>query len=342
MLHLPGIKHSPGALLMLALITLNLLAWGLAFYLFHQTPALMAASLLAWSYGLRHAVDADHIAAIDNVTRKMMQQGQRPCGIGAWFSLGHSTIVLLASMAIAAAASAFGQKIAWLHQVGSTIGTAISAFFLLMMALVNLVILRDLWHRFATLKRGESGPDDEQTTAVGGIATWLYRPAFRLVSRSWHMYLVGLLFGLGFDTATEIGVLGLSAVGAARGMSAWSIMAFPLLFASAMALVDSLDNLIMLGAYGWAFNKPQRKLYYNMTITATSVAVALGIGGLEALGLMADKFARKGVFWQWVGRLNDSLSNAGFVIVGLFILCWLVSLLNYYLRRYDALLSGKH
>lgn len=340
MLQIPDANRSPGALLMLALTLLNLFAWGLAFYLFHHTPALMAASLLAWCYGLRHAVDADHIAAIDNVTRKMMQQGKRPCGVGAWFSLGHSTIVVLASIAIAATASAFSQKMAWFQAAGGTIGTAVSAFFLLAMALVNLVILRDLWRRFARLKRGEAMADNRQSataTAGGGLASWLYRPAFRLVSKSWHMYLVGFLFGLGFDTATEIGVLGISAASAARGMSPWAIMIFPLLFTCGMALIDSLDNLMMVGAYGWAFNKPQRKLYYNMTITGTSVAVALVIGGLEALGLMVDKLALTGGFWQLIATLNDNLSNAGFAIVGLFIACWLASLLNYRLRGYDAL-----
>lgn len=152
------------------------------------------------------------------------------------------------------------------------------------------------------------------------------------------MYLVGFLFGLGFDTATEIGVLGISAAGASSGMSVWAIMVFPLLFTSGMALIDTLDNLIMVGAYGWAFNKPQRKLYYNMTITGTSVVVALFIGGLEALGLLADKFGLTGGLWNDVAALNDNLGNAGFIVVGLFILCWIASLINYRFKGYDALI----
>ena len=295
----------------------------------------MAASLLAWCYGLRHEVDADHIAAIDTVTRKLMQQGKRPSGVGAWFSLGHSTIVVLASVAIAATASAFQNNMSWFHETGGLIGTAVSATFLLAMALVNMVILSGVWRSFQALKKGQSV--NAEPAAQGGVMSWLFGATFRLVSKSWQMYLVGFLFGLGFDTATEIGVLGISAASASNGMSVWSIMIFPALFASAMALVDTLDNLLMVGAYGWAFNKPQRKLYYNMTITGTSVVVALFIGGLEALGLVMDKFKLSGGIWNAVGAINDNLGDAGFVVAGLFMLCWLVSMLNYRWRGYDAL-----
>ena len=296
---------------------------------------LMAASLLAWGYGLRHAVDADHIAAIDNVTRKMMQQGRRPFAVGAWFSLGHSSIVVLASTAIAATATAFSTQMSWLHDTGSVIGTAVSALFLLAMAFINLVILRSVWRSFRAWKRGE--PVSDEIVSGGGVMSWLFGKTFRLISRSWQMYLVGFLFGLGFDTATEIGVLGISAAGASSGISVWSIMVFPALFASGMALVDTLDNVLMVGAYGWAFSKPQRKLYYNMTITGTSVVVALFIGGLEALGLLMDKFALSGGIWRWVGALNDNLGDAGFVVVGLFVACWALSVLNYRWRGYDNL-----
>lgn len=167
--------------------------------------------------------------------------------------------------------------------------------------------------------------------------SWLFSATFRLVNKSWQMYLVGFLFGLGFDTATEIGVLGISAASASNGMSVWSIMIFPALFASGMALIDTLDNLLMVCAYGWAFNKPQRKLYYNMTITGTSVVVALLIGELEALGLLMDKFNLRGGLWDLIGAVNDNLGNAGFVVVGLFIACWLISMVNYRWRGYDAL-----
>ena len=323
------------AALVLALITANLLAWGWAFAAFGGSGALMAASLLAWGYGLRHAVDADHIAAIDNVTRKMMQQGKRPFAVGAWFSLGHSSIVVLASAAIAATATAFGQQMSWFHETGSVIGTAVSALFLLAMAFINLVILRSVWRSFRAWKQGEKVSDEVMTG--GGMMSWVFGKTFRLINRSWQMYLVGFLFGLGFDTATEIGVLGISAASASSGMSIWSIMIFPALFASGMALVDTLDNVLMVGAYGWAFSKPQRKLYYNMTITGTSVVVALFIGGLEALGLVMNKFSLSGGVWRWIGALNDHLGDAGFVVVGLFVACWVLSVLNYRWRGYDNL-----
>lgn len=330
------LRRQPRAsLLVLVLLLANLAAWCWAWRAFGDNGALMAASLLAWGYGLRHAVDADHIAAIDNVTRKMMQQGQRPFGVGAWFSLGHSSIVVLASVAIAATATAFQQKMGWFHDTGSLIGTAVSAVFLLVMALINLIILRSVWHSFQALKNGE--PVAADVAVSGGMMSALFSRTFRLIGKSWHMYLVGFLFGLGFDTATEIGVLGISAASASHGMSMWSIMVFPALFASGMALVDTLDNILMVGAYGWAFNKPQRKLYYNMTITAASVVVALFIGGLEALGLIMDKFALTGGPWSAIAALSDNLGNAGFVVIGLFALCWLVSIVNYRWRNYDAL-----
>jgi len=330
--------NSRAGLLLTVLVAANFAAWVGALVAFNHSPALMAASLLAWCYGLRHAVDADHIAAIDNVTRKMMQQGKRPFGTGAWFSLGHSSIVTLASVAIAATAAAFQQKMDWFHDVGGVIGTAVSACFLMAMALVNFVIFHGVWRNFRQFKRGKPLAADATEMTTGGIMSWLFNSVFRLASKSWHMYLVGLLFGLGFDTATEIGVLGISAASASSGMSIWSILVFPALFASGMALVDTLDNVIMVAAYGWAFNKPQRKLYYNMTITGTSVVVALFIGGLEALGLLADKFGLKDGIWQWVGALNDNLGNVGFVVVGLFIVCWGVSVVNYRRKDYDALL----
>lgn len=333
-------RNPRASLLLLALLLLNLAAWGWALLTFGSNSSLLAASLLAWCYGLRHAVDADHIAAIDNVTRKMMQQGQKPCGVGTWFSLGHSSIVILATLAIAATATAFSSKMAWFHETGGIIGTSVSAFFLIAIALVNLLILNNVWRAFRRLKKGDTSLSGE-TIAPGGMMSWIFHRTFRLVSKSWHMYLVGFLFGLGFDTATEIGVLGISAAGASNGMSVWSILVFPALFTSGMALIDTLDNIIMVEAYGWAFNKPQRKLYYNMTITGTSVIVALFIGGSEALGLIVENLDLHGKFWNAIATINDNLSNAGFFVVGLFILCWLISMLNYKWKGYDTLFTDR-
>ncbi len=330
--------HKRAFWLLLGLVALNVLAWVWAFALFSQHAGLIAAALLAYGYGLRHAVDADHIAAIDNVTRKLMQQGQRPVAVGAYFSLGHSSIVVLACAAIAATSLLFGEKIGWLHDYGSTIGTLVSALFLFIMAAVNAAILRDIWRRFGQVKRGESFIKTENAHHLqGGVMTKVFRFAFGLVNRSWQMYLVGFLFGLGFDTATEIGLLGISAAGASSGMSVWSIMVFPALFASGMALIDSLDNFVMVGAYGWAFDKPVRKLYYNMTITATSVVIAMGIGGLEALGLLADKLDWHQGGWKIIDTLNDNMGSVGYVAVALFILFWGVSAVNYRMKGYDQL-----
>lgn len=333
--------HTRAFWLLLALAALNLLAWAAAFAAFHHHPALIAAALLAYGYGLRHAVDADHIAAIDNVTRKLMQQGLRPVSVGAFFSLGHSSIVMLACVAIAATSMAFGERIGWLHQYGTTLGTLISSLFLLAMAWLNWLIFKDVYRIFRRVKRGEKPVGQDVALLVngsGGVMTRLYRFAFNLVNKSWHMYLVGFLFGLGFDTATEVGLLSISASGATSGMSVWSIMVFPVLFASGMALIDSLDNFVMVGAYGWAFNKPIRKLYYNMTITAASATIALVIGGLEGLGLLADKLKLQGGLWYGIEILNNNLGSVGYAAIALFVVLWIWSVFNYRRKNYDSLI----
>jgi len=327
------------ALLIGGLLAANLGAWALAILCFHDRPLLLGTAMLAWSFGLRHAVDADHIAAIDNVTRKLMQQGRRPVATGFWFSLGHSTVVVIASVVLAATATAFKDQIEEFHSVGGIIGTCVSAGFLLLIAACNLVVLRRIYLSFRRVAAGETLHEDslEEHLRGGGPLTAILRPAFRLVTRSWHMYPLGLLFGLGFDTATEIAVLGISATQAAQGMDVWMIMIFPLLFTAGMSLIDTIDSVLMLFAYGWAFLKPVRKLYYNMTITAISALVALLIGGIEALGLVADKLELAGPVWGVIGTFNDSLGNIGFLIIGVFVLAWIVSVANYRLRGYHRL-----
>lgn len=326
--------------LLVGLVVANLLAWAWAFIEFGSNPVLMGTALLAYGFGLRHAVDADHIAAIDNVTRKLMQQGKRPIAVGTWFSLGHSTIVVLASFAIAATAMAFKDDMEWFHETGGLIGTLVSSVFLLLFGVLNLVILLSVYKKFKQLKAGHTLPAEELDLLVankGGLMARIFGRLFNLVNTSWHMYPVGFLFGLGFDTATEVGLLGISATSASQGINLWSIMVFPVLFAAGMALIDSLDNFVMIGAYGWAFSKPVRKLYYNITITAASVFVALFIGGVEALGLIADKLELSGGLWAPIAALNDNFGEIGYWIIALFVLCWLISGLNYYLRGYDRL-----
>ena len=315
----------------------NLAAW--AWAAFHDRPALLGTALLAWVFGLRHAVDADHIAAIDNVVRKLMQEGQRPVAVGLFFSLGHSTIVVLASVAVAAAASSMQDRLEATKAIGGVVGTAVSAVFLLAIAVANLVILRGVWSAFRETRR--TGRLDETQLNIllagRGFLARLFRPLFRSISRSWHMYPLGFLFGLGFDTATEIGLLGIAAAEAAHGLSSWQILVFPALFTAGMALVDTADSALMVGAYGWAFVNPLRKLWYNLTITAASVLVALLIGGLEALGLIAGQLGLEGWFWSAIGDLNDDLANFGFVVVGIFALCWITSAVVYRWKRFGDL-----
>ena len=321
------------------LLTANAAAWAWAWFAFASRPVLLGTAFLAYLFGLRHAFDADHIAAIDNVVRKLMQERKAPWSAGFFFSLGHSTIVVLASVAIAATASAMQRRVGTIHDLGGTVGTIVSTFFLLMIGLANLLVLRGIWAAFAKVRAGGRIADEDLDglLAGGGLLTRVFRPLFRVVSRSWHMYPIGFLFGLGFDTATEIGVLGISATQAAQGMSMWSILVFPALFTAGMSLMDTTDSVLMTRAYGWAFVNPVRKLWYNLTITAASVLVALFVGSVEALGLLGDKLGLEGGFWGLIGSLNGNLTNFGFAVVGIFLLSWLVSTLVYRAKGYDSL-----
>jgi high-affinity nickel-transport protein len=321
------------------LLVFNIGAWLWAGVAFHHYPVLLGTALLAYSFGLRHAVDADHIAAIDNVTRKLMQEGKRPVAVGFMFSLGHSTVVVVGSAAIAGAAMALQHRLDAVRNIASVIGTLVSVFFLFAIAIVNVIVLRSIYRAFVRVRRGEPYVEEDFNMLLGGrgLLSRLFRPMFRMISRSWHMYPLGVLFGLGFDTATEIGVLGISAAEAAKGLSFWSILVFPVLFAAGMSLIDTTDNILMLGAYGWAFVKPVRKLYYNITITSVSVVVALVVGGIEALGLLGEHFHLEGWFWEAVAKLNDNFGTLGYFIVGLFLLSWLASIAFYKWLRFDDL-----
>jgi nickel/cobalt transporter (NiCoT) family protein len=324
------------------LVAANLSAWAWALIAFRAHPVLLGTAFLAYTFGLRHAVDADHIAAIDNVTRKLMQSGQRPVTVGFFFALGHSTIVVLASLAVAAGTTALQSRFDSLQEVGGLIGTSVSAFFLLAVAIANMAILGGVYRAFARVRRGGRyiEEDFDQLLAGRGLLARVFRPAFRLVTKSWHMYPLGFLFGLGFDTATEIALLGISAAGASRGLSIWSVMVFPALFTAGMSLVDTTDGVLMLGAYGWAFARPIRKLYYNLTITAVSVLLALVIGGIEVLSLVGDRLGLEGPFWDAVGALNDNFGTFGYLIIAIFVLSWLVSAAIYRIRGYDAIEAG--
>ncbi len=338
----PSRARTKVAMTYVLLLAGNLAAWTWALVAFADRPALLGIAFLAYLFGLRHAFDADHIAAIDNVVRKLMQQDKAPYAVGFFFSLGHSSIVVLASVAIAMTATALQGWAGAPHDFGGAIGTVISALFLLIIGLANLFILRGVWAAFIGARRGEPYRDAtfDNLPAGGGLLTRMFRPIFRTVSRSWHMFPIGLLFALGFDTATEIGVLGISATQAAQGMSFWTILVFPALFTAGMSLLDTTDSVVMVRAYGWAFVNPIRKLWYNLTITATSVVVAIFVGGVETLGLIGGRLGLDGAFWSVVGDLNASLGTLGYAVAGIFIASWIASSVIFRLKGYDRLPAG--
>ncbi|MBV8901726.1 MAG: HoxN/HupN/NixA family nickel/cobalt transporter, partial [Verrucomicrobia bacterium] len=263
------------------LVAANIGAWVWALIAFHDKPILLGTAVLAYTFGLRHAVDADHIAAIDNVTRKLMQDGKRPVSVGFYFALGHSTVVIVAALVAYWSASTAEKHFEFLKNIGGVFSTGVSAFFLIAIALINMVILRGVYRAFQRARRGSYGDQTADMLLGGGIVARLLGPLFKLLSSPWHMFPIGFLFGLGFETATEVALLGISASAAAKGLSLQAVMALPALFTSGMTLVDTTDGVLMIGAYGWAFVKPIRKLYYNLTITFVSVVVALIVGGIE-------------------------------------------------------------
>jgi len=324
------------------LAAFNLAAWFWAVIAFSGRPLLLSTGLLAWGFGLRHAVDADHIAAIDNVTRKLMQDGRRPVTLGFFFALGHSTVVLIVAALLAAGSGALKAHFDGIKAFGSLFGTIVSASFLFILAAINIVILRGVWRSFRQLRQhGRFDAEDlDLLLSSRGFLNRIFKPVFRLVSRSWHMLPVGFLFGLGFDTATEVSLLAISAAEAAKGLSIWSVLVFPALFAAGMTLVDTADGVLMLGAYEWAFLRPVRKVYYNLTITLVSVIVAVLIGGIEAFGLLGDELALKGPLWRTLDMLNGNFNLLGFIVIGVFVASWAVSIAIYRLKGYDRLRVG--
>jgi nickel/cobalt transporter (NiCoT) family protein len=326
----PALRHCIVSLYGL-LIGANIAVWAWAYAQFYDNQAALGTALLAYAFGLRHAVDPDHIAAIDNVTRKLMQDGKRPITAGFWFALGHSSTVVLAAVAIAFMTTRLAASFEGAREFGALMGTVISAVFLLLIGLLNFVLLGDVWRSFQRARRNKCCDAAEVNSVMpgGGILARFLNPLFRLITRSWHMYPLGFLFALGFDTATEVSLLGMSASEASRGSSFWLVLIFPALFTAGMTLVDTTDGILMLGAYGWAYVKPVRKLFYNLIITFISAAVALLIGSLEVLHLMTEKLALHGTFWTWIDTINDQFGTLGFAIIGLFGAAWLLSVLVY-------------
>jgi nickel/cobalt transporter (NiCoT) family protein len=321
------------------LIGANLAVWAWALAVLREHPVLLGTAALAYTFGLRHAVDADHIATIDNVTRKLMQEGKRPIAAGFFFSIGHSIVVLAISVAIAAAAAAVQSRFDDFKAIGAVVATCVSACFLFAIAAVNILIFASVYRTFRSVKRGGRFVEEDLNVLLNGrgLLARLFRPLFGMVSRSWHLLPIGLLFGLGFDTVTEVGLFGISAAQASEGLSLSVILVFPALFTAGMSLVDTTDSILMVGAYGWAFMKPLQKLFYNLTITLVSVAVAIAIGGIETLGLIAAQFDLRGAFWDLIGGLNDNWGALGYAIIGLFAASWLGSLAIYRIMGYDEI-----
>jgi len=286
--------------------------------------------LTAYTLGLRHAFDADHIAAIDNTTRKLMADRQRPLSVGFWFSLGHSTIVfglaLVFALGIRALTGPIRDGGSTLHSVTNLVGTGVSGGFLYVIAALNLGVLLGILRVCREMRAGAFDEAElERRLNSRGLMNRVYGRFTRMVGRSWHMYPLGMLFGLGFDTATEVALLFLAAGAAGAGLPFYAILCLPILFAAGMSLLDTIDGSFMNFAYGWAFSRPARKVFYNLTITGLSVAIAWIVGTTELLSLAAGELRLRGGFWDAVSALN--INTLGYVIVGLFIGTWAIALL---------------
>ncbi len=298
----------------------------------------LGLGVTAYTLGLRHAFDADHIAAIDNTTRKLMADGRRPLGVGFFFSLGHSTVVFVLALLLAAGVHALGGQVehggSTLHQVTGVLGTGISGGFLYLIAALNLVVLAGIVGVFRRLRAGELDEDElERQLDSRGLMNRVLGRFARRVNASWQMYPLGLLFGLGFDTATEVALLFLAAGAATSGLPVYAILCLPVLFAAGMSLLDTIDGSFMNFAYGWAFSKPVRKVYYNLTITGLSVAVAFVVGSVELLSITVEKLKLHGGVWDWVSTVD--LNLLGYVIVGLFVLTWALALAVWKIGRLE-------
>jgi nickel/cobalt transporter (NiCoT) family protein len=326
------------ALLHVAGFTMLLLAVNGHYNLTGASTFGVGTGMLAYSLGLRHAFDADHISAIDNTTRKLMSEGKRPMGVGFFFSLGHSSVVFLMAILLN-----FGMRALYgqvqdggssLHHYTGLIGTSVSGGFLLLIAVLNVIVLASIVRVFRQMRTGKY--DDEQLDAElnkRGLLNRFFGPLARSVDTSWKMYPIGMLFGLGFDTATEISLLVLAGTSVAAGLPFWAILSLPILFAAGMSLLDTIDGSFMNFAYGWAFSKPVRKVYYNITITGLSVAVAVFVGGLEIAQVIANQLDLTGGFWTIAG--NFDLNKAGYVIVAMFVGVWIVALAIWHFGRVE-------
>ena len=329
-------------------VVLHVVGWGALLTYGVGHPAFLGLGGLAYTFGLRHAFDADHIAAIDNSTRKLLQEGRRPVAVGFFFSLGHSTVVLLIAVVLGLAVKSVVDGVIGgdgeLKSVGGLLGTSVSGGFLILIGVLNLVILVDILRLYARMRRGVYDRDSLQRELVaGGLMARVFGRLFRLVSQSWHLYPIGFLFGLGFDTASEVALLAISAGAAAQGLPFLAIISLPVIFAAGMSLMDTTDGAFMAKAYSWAFSNPIRKVFYNLTVTALSVFVALFVGLVEVSQLLIDQLHLRGPVFDAIGGLD--FGSLGFVIVGAFVATWALAFAVFKLRRVEErwteLVSGE-
>jgi high-affinity nickel-transport protein len=326
-------------------VGLNVLGWGMLaaalgghYHIGKTTVFGVGTGALAYTLGMRHAFDADHIAAIDNTTRKLVGEGKRPLSVGFFFSLGHSSVVFLLAILLNFGIRDLDTQVSndgsGLHNITNIVGTCVSGFFLFLIAAFNLVILAGILKVFRAMRTGAY--DDEQLEEQlnkRGLMNRFLGPLARRVDTPWKMYPIGFLFGLGFDTATEIALLVLAGTAVAGGLPFYAILSLPILFAAGMSLFDTADGCFMNFAYDWAFAKPVRKVYYNLTITGLSVFVAVFIGAVELLGLLAQDTSLNGSFWTFMENFN--INTAGLFIVGVFILTWIVALAVWHFGRIE-------
>jgi nickel/cobalt transporter (NiCoT) family protein len=322
-----------------AVAALNVGGWGAFLYYSGHYRPLVGLGLTAYLFGLRHAFDADHIAAIDNTTRRLLQQGERPMGVGFFFSLGHSTVVFSLAAGLAFTARTVNAQLPALRDYGGYVGASVSGTFLWIIGILNLIVLLDIVRIFRDMRGGDYDRERlENRLLERGMMSRFFGRFFRLIGHSWQMYPLGLLFGLGFDTATEVGLLALAAGAATNSVPLLAVLSLPVLFAAGMSLMDTLDGAFMSHAYGWAFSNPIRKIYYNITVTSLSVVVALAIGTVEWLQVVSRKLAADGGVWGTLGSLD--LELVGYAVVGAFLLMWATSAAVWKLRRIEDRWGG--
>ena len=318
-----------------ALAVITILSMTAATILGQVSPVLNGLGIVAYVLGLRHGVDVDHIAAIDNTTRKLMQQGKPRFTVGTWFSLGHSTIVVgFIAVVVFVTRTVIGQ-IPILQSWGDVFGTLVSGAFLLVIGFINLLIVFGVYGLFKQARQGATKEHElEEYMQNRGFLNRIFKPLFKFVNDAWQIYPIGVLFGLGFDTATEVALIAVSVgVGVSSTIPLWQILVLPLLFTCGMVLTDTTDGVTMRGAYGWAFLTPLKKIYYNLTVTVMSVLVAFVIGGIELIQVISTELSMSGPVWSWFNNLD--FETMGFAIVGVFVATWGTAYVVWKRKRYD-------